>query len=358
MTGNIGSDAMNNRSNQLRYNAIADEIRRLISAGSYIVGEKLPGEGILGRQLGVSRPTVKSAIRILEEEGLVRCRPSLGSFVVKKPNDGFLIGYAAPDLDDPFHAELIRELDALLEPRNATLIVAGCRTEAGEDAVLKRLAERGAKGIVITRPVEPNAAPLRTSTVPIIQIGATGAPGPHDRIALDDASGIHDLVDLLVARGCRTLGYASAGLPSPDADVRHPILLAYAAEKGLSTPQDMQHFEQRSGEEAGRSIMRRFLERALPDAVVGYNDRTAVGLILEAVEHGMEIPGTLRVTGFDNLMMSQYCRVPLTTIDYRIPEFAQAALDLLLERLDRRGGEAVPPKSVVIQGRLVVRASA
>ncbi len=54
---------------------------------------------------------MKRAIKALEKEGLLECNPSIGSIVRRPVTDKLLVGYLVPDLQDPFHLELIRELD-------------------------------------------------------------------------------------------------------------------------------------------------------------------------------------------------------------------------------------------------------
>jgi DNA-binding LacI/PurR family transcriptional regulator len=46
-------------------------------------GEKLPGERELARRLGVSRPTLKVVLDLLEREGLLRTRPQIGRVLVR-----------------------------------------------------------------------------------------------------------------------------------------------------------------------------------------------------------------------------------------------------------------------------------
>jgi GntR family transcriptional regulator, transcriptional repressor for pyruvate dehydrogenase complex len=53
------------------YQAVVDAIRREISLGRIRVGERLPAERQLAQQLGVSRETVRQAIRVLEGGGQV-----------------------------------------------------------------------------------------------------------------------------------------------------------------------------------------------------------------------------------------------------------------------------------------------
>src|SRR5712692_7888499 len=56
------------------YGLIVDQLRRAIHIGTFIPGDKLPPERELSKQLGVSRTTVREAIRVLEGEGYVETR--------------------------------------------------------------------------------------------------------------------------------------------------------------------------------------------------------------------------------------------------------------------------------------------
>jgi GntR family transcriptional regulator, transcriptional repressor for pyruvate dehydrogenase complex len=56
------------------YEIVLEQIRRAIQLGRYGPGDRLPVERELAQQLGVSRTTVREAIRVLEGEGLVKTR--------------------------------------------------------------------------------------------------------------------------------------------------------------------------------------------------------------------------------------------------------------------------------------------
>jgi DNA-binding GntR family transcriptional regulator len=70
-----------------RYVKIADNLRRAIAGGRYPVGAQLPTEHELCRQLGVSRFTVREAIRVLTSAGLVRRKARAGTVVTALPDD-------------------------------------------------------------------------------------------------------------------------------------------------------------------------------------------------------------------------------------------------------------------------------
>lgn len=61
--------------------AVVGELQQQIASGQYQIGEKLPSEPELMQQFGVGRSTVREAIRILANTGLVRVQQGLGTFV-------------------------------------------------------------------------------------------------------------------------------------------------------------------------------------------------------------------------------------------------------------------------------------
>lgn len=56
---------------------IADELRRRIARGELLPGDALPSETNLTAELGYSKPTVREALRILEQEGLIAVKRGL-----------------------------------------------------------------------------------------------------------------------------------------------------------------------------------------------------------------------------------------------------------------------------------------
>lgn len=60
---------------------VRDQIWNLVLQGHYRPGDQLPSEQELVDRFGVSRTTVREALKILEEERLIVCRHGVGRFV-------------------------------------------------------------------------------------------------------------------------------------------------------------------------------------------------------------------------------------------------------------------------------------
>ncbi len=67
------------------YLQVIDRIKKDIEQGVYKEKEKLPSEFELARQLGVSRATLREALRVLEEENVIIRRHGVGTFVSSRP---------------------------------------------------------------------------------------------------------------------------------------------------------------------------------------------------------------------------------------------------------------------------------
>ena len=69
------------------YLQIKEELQKAIEGKNYKYGEKLPSEPDLAEIYGVSRSTIREAIKVLAQEGLVMVRHGLGTFVTKSGRD-------------------------------------------------------------------------------------------------------------------------------------------------------------------------------------------------------------------------------------------------------------------------------
>ncbi|WP_053352627.1 FadR/GntR family transcriptional regulator [Leucobacter musarum] len=116
------------------------DIERLILDGKLEPGERLPAERDLAEHFGVSRVSIREALRELENRGLIDRRPGRGTIVLSPGeradvSDGALSRLAVlkPDLHD------IMELRAIVEPPIAGITAA--RATARDVAQLRELVE-------------------------------------------------------------------------------------------------------------------------------------------------------------------------------------------------------------------------
>jgi DNA-binding FadR family transcriptional regulator len=134
--------------------AVANALRRKIITGTIPLGGSLPSEGVLVEELGVSRPTFRAALRILESEQLITVRRgSRGGAWVNPPTPevlsrraGVYMQFHHISLDEVQRARSVFESGAVrlvaqrADPAEADLLEAMVNRE--RDAILDRDAFR------------------------------------------------------------------------------------------------------------------------------------------------------------------------------------------------------------------------
>ena len=84
------------------------------------------------------------------------------------------------------------------------------------------------------------------------------------------------------------------------------------------------------------------------------NDYVAIGVITRLLEMGIKIPEQAAVAGFDNIRISSFCRIPLTTISQSVMEMGSTAAIALLNIINKK---TVQPFKCILEPRLVIRES-
>jgi LacI family transcriptional regulator len=91
-----------------------------------------------------------------------------------------------------------------------------------------------------------------------------------------------------------------------------------------------------------------------PTALVGFNDKIAVGALHAAVERGLRVPEDLSITGFDDIELAQATRPKLTTVAQPLQEMGRMAVTLLVRLQEHHKLDAL---HVDLATKLVVRES-
>jgi DNA-binding FadR family transcriptional regulator len=112
----------NGRHTQVRpvrkaFEQAADQLRQLIVGGELSVGERLPSETELAREFGISRATVREALRLLTAQNLIRTtKGAAGGSYITLPTIDHLSDFMSSSIGALTQARDV-SLDELLEAR-------------------------------------------------------------------------------------------------------------------------------------------------------------------------------------------------------------------------------------------------
>ena len=156
----------------LRYVSIADDLQKQIESGAVISGERLPSQHDMAKQYGVSLTTLRSAVDLLEQRGLVRSAHGLGTFA-QSPEASDAAPHVLLVDDDP---QVVDLLTAILEGEDLTVSSAGTAAEgiakletATFQAIFLDLIMPGGTGIDLLKAVE-----LQGLKTPVVLVTGAG----------------------------------------------------------------------------------------------------------------------------------------------------------------------------------------
>lgn len=149
--------AVDTRTKREKPQQVADELRQLIISGELGEGDPLGNESELIERFGVSRPTLREALRILEAEGLISVmRGVLGGVVAHRPDHrqaartaALVLQHRNVALADVFEARTI------IEPAAVRLLAQSRGRKAAANRLRELIAEEEA---VLADPVAFGAA--------------------------------------------------------------------------------------------------------------------------------------------------------------------------------------------------------
>ncbi|MFD4607299.1 LacI family DNA-binding transcriptional regulator [Streptomyces sp. NPDC058440] len=310
----------------------------------------------VSRVLAGTRPVgAETARRVRAAAESLGYRPNQVARALRSRSTG-TIGLVLPQITNPFFPSLVREVEHALHAGGRALLLADCdddpRTEA---ARITALLDRQVDALLVI-PVDEThsraAVELAAARVPLVLLDRSCGPGVADSVAVDNAAGMALVLEHLTRTGRRRFCFLGAAGTASTAVERR---MAYEAGVAALDPLASERTELGDfSVEWGRAAVDRIWP-ARPDAVVCANDLIAVGALQRLGQLGVDVPGEVAVTGFDDIPMASLAEPNLTTVRQPAAQVAAEALRLLAERLDGGGAEAY--RAVRLSPRLVVRAS-
>ncbi len=331
-----------------KYQTIAEDLRVQIKTGRYAGASSLPTEYAICEQYQVSRQTVRKALAILVEDGLIARRQGSGSRIVRrKPpvaSRRTTVAVIPTYITDYIFPSILREIERVFAGANCMPLLFATQNQVGsERKLLEGLLELSIDGVIVegskTALPNPNLdlyQKLRDLGLPLVFIHGVYPNIPWALSVLDDnKSGGRMLVDYLYQKGHRNI----AGIFKSD-DLqglqRYEGYMTELRDLGLSVDDRRVLWYDTSAKELLTAGARwEQVEKTLEgcSAVVCYNDEIANRLVTGLLKRGVKIPQELAVVSFDNSLLSDLSPVPITSLSHGSENVGRLAAELMLRCL-------------------------
>lgn len=252
----------------------------------------------------------------------------------------YTIGAIIPTMENAIFARGLQAFQEQLHDLGYTLLVASNSYRPDLEAEqIKALVARGADGLLLIG-YERNPGIydfLERRGIPALVAWAYKPGGPASSIGFDNRRAMKRLTGSVLDAGHRRIGMISGIVAGNDrAAERLEGVREGMREFGLD-PDDLAVIETPYGIENGADALGAMLEAAPGiTAVMCGNDVLAVGALQRARELGIDVPGKLSITGFDDIEVARIVLPRLTTVHVPHREMGRSAANGLVALIEGR----------------------
>lgn len=354
------------------YEQIVNDIKRRIARGELKPGDQLPTHAELARKYQVSLITVRSALANLVQEQIVYTRAGKGTYIAEPPAnkssrpEGRMIGLVLRDLKQPFFSLVTHSVEQRASELGYHLVLSSSSENIEqEETQIERFRKLGVQGLIIAslsyqyRATE-HIERLHNDNFPYVMVSYIHDPA-YWYVGCDQEQGGFLATEHLIKTGYRSIGYVHVSKGNLLSEVRKNGYTRALVEFNIPFASDHIYYLEPESVDAGidrhklgYEFAARFVElQKKPEALVFYNDMSALGFIQGALEKGVRVPDDVAVVGFDDIPLSRYAVVPLTTVHQPVDQIGKWAVDMLNGRIT---GKDVSNR-VTLKATLVVRES-
>jgi len=253
----------------------------------------------------------------------------------------------------PFHHELLDGLYVATADTTHHLVLSATSDDRGESEAIQDLLSYRCGALILLGSLlgDDELADL-ARTVPVVTVARRSEASEVDWVASDDAQGMQELLGHLKGLGHTDIAFLSCPEAAGGVD-RLRAFEAAAGSQGLEAcvrvlPGGMT-------EQAGAAVAEDLLAAGdLPTAVVGFNDRAALGVIDVFIRRGVRIPADVSVVGFDDSEIASRDPIRMTSVHQDPAGLARFAAERAIQRLSA-AGPATQARGTLLPTSLVVR---
>ncbi len=310
---------------------------------------------VMNRPEKVSADTVRRVQAAIDELGFVRNDAARQL----RAGRSRAIGLVILDVSNPFFTDLARGAEDQAARAGLSIILgnSGERDER-ETTYLDLFEEQRMHGVLISPfgDITVRLRRLRERGIPAVLVDRTSADLTFSSVSVDDVAGGALAVQHLLDQGRKRIAFI--GGPHEIRQVADRLKGAHAA-VSLHHDASLESIETKAlsvieGRRIGMDIIAR-PGHERPDAIFAANDLVAMGVLQALNMQGQtKVPDDIALIGYDDIDFASAAVVPISSIRQPSALLGQTAVQILLEEA---ADSTLPPRQIVFQPELVVRAS-
>lgn len=261
------------------------------------------------------------------------------------------IGLVVPDLENPFFGSICKGVQSRARSLGYAVFIADTDEDPAVETEVVRGLVKQVDGLILCSARGSDEALERLaqeSRVVLVNRRVADLPS----LTFDNPGAVRAVLSHLAALGHRRVAYAAGPKSSWSNTQRAEALRAFGAELGdleLLELGSFAPFFDGGVQAADLGIA------SGATALMAFNDLMAMGMLTRLRQRGVRVPQDISVTGFDDVPISSLSFPTLTTVGCARVQMGRASVDLLMNEVLGRSGDAGPLRELPVN--LVVRDS-
>lgn len=267
----------------------------------------------------------------------------------------FTIGMIVPDITNEFYARIVRAVEAAILPQGYSVFLCDSREdETIESMHVANLMAKSVDGMIYLSGQSEAAGVPAARHIPSVYVDRC-PENAAVTIQSDNRQGGMLATQELIRKGCRKIAFLPDCKQFATTQERFAGYQDAHRQAGLELLPELEYPEAGNYEGAKELIGRAWDRLRRPfDGVFATNDRIALGALHALVERRVIVPGQVRLVGFDDISLSAFCDVPMTTITQDTTQIGERCVEILLRMMN---GEEIARQDIYVPVSLHVRNS-
>ena len=268
-----------------------------------------------------------------------------------------VLGLIVSEMVNPFFPEVVQSFEDIAVQHDYEILLSSTVHDPKRwELAVRRMIERRVEGVALLTFAEEDSLTEKLHSRKISLVSLDDAPSARSgrKIQVDYQNGIREAVQHLAALGHVRIAFVAGPSHLKSSQERKAAFERSMKEVGLEISSDLMVVGDHSLEGGIRALPPLMSLVDPATAVMCSNDMTAIGVMRQAYDSGIEVPRELSIVGFDGIRLTQFMTPPLTTVQIPQVELAKLAFTALREQIEF---EHKDDSEYVIPTQLVVRRS-
>jgi DNA-binding LacI/PurR family transcriptional regulator len=266
-----------------------------------------------------------------------------------------LIGLIANNFHNPLILEVFDLFTRGLQERGLRPLLVNLSEATDAGAVQRMLRQYSVDGVIVASSTLPSSFALSFRTLGLPVVHAFGRPSSSPQVhvvGIDNFACGRMAAETLLQHGYRRLGFLGGPAEATSTQDRAAGFLAALADRTdvtvSATHSDAYTFD------AGRAEMQRLLHDPPAEAYFCGDDLLAIGAMSAIRDHGLAVPRDIGLIGLNDMEMSRWQNIGLTTIRQPVAQIIAAAIELVVATIETPD---LPPEVCLFPCEVVERAT-